>query len=288
MKRTHWRIIGVAGLLLLASSCVSTKKHNLLNADLIRTENERDRALGRVTRLEDDAARATAERARLQKELAALKTNYADLRSQYSRLVADNSADAARMLGQIEESRAKLAEREARMAELEQTLRNREEALNAIRRKVADALLGFEGKGLTITQRDGKVYVSMEEKLLFRSGSFDIDPEGARAVRDLSTVLAQNPDINVMVEGHTDSVSYRGSGNLKDNWDLSMKRATTVTRLILENQSVEASRITAAGRGEFLPLAPNDSPENRQRNRRTEIILTPKLDELLQLTAGAG
>ena len=123
----------------------------------------------------------------------------------------------------------------------------------------------------------------MEDKLLFRSGSFEIDPNGAQAVRDLSDVLAQNPDINVMVEGHTDDVPYRSNGQLRDNLDLSAKRATTVVRFLLENKAIAPSRIIAAGRGESLPVATGKTAEDRAKNRRTEIILTPKLDELMQL-----
>ena len=131
--------------------------------------------------------------------------------------------------------------------------------------------------------RDGKVYVSMEDKLLFRSGSYQIGPEGERAVRDLSNVLAANPDINVMVEGHTDNVPYTPNAYLKDNLDLSAKRATTVVRLLLENKAIQPSRIIAAGRGESLPVDPAKTAEARAKNRRTEIILTPKLDELMQI-----
>ena len=123
----------------------------------------------------------------------------------------------------------------------------------------------------------------MDDKLLFRSGSFEIDPNGARAVHDLATVLAQNPDINVMVEGHTDDVPYRPNGQLRDNLDLSAKRATTVVRLLLENKGIAPSRSIAAGRGESLPVASGKTSEARAKNRRTEIILTPKLDELMQL-----
>jgi chemotaxis protein MotB len=187
------------------------------------------------------------------------------------------------MLRELEDKEMALSDRSRRVAELEGMLRSREEAIDAIRRKVTDALTGFEGKGLSISIRNGNVYVSMDDKLLFRSGSFEIDPNGARAVRDLSEVLAQNPDINVMVEGHTDDVPYRSNGQLKDNLDLSAKRATTVVRLLLENKQIAPSRIIAAGRGESLPVDPAKTSEARAKNRRTEIILTPKLDELMQL-----
>jgi len=275
------------GILLMAAalsvSCVSTKKYNMLNAESMRIDSERLRALEKISSLE-------AELDDEQKTYEELSAQHAKLQNDYRNLLTQTSSEAARMLTELQANQAELEkhremmmEREKQLAELEQILRNREAALSEIRRKVADALLGFEGKGLTVTQRGNHVYISMDDKLLFRSGSFEIDPNGARAVKDLAVVLAQNPDINIMVEGHTDNVPYRSNGNLRDNLDLSAKRATTVTRLLLENDGIDPVRITSAGRGEYLPLDSEDSSEARQRNRRTEIILTPKLDELMQL-----
>jgi chemotaxis protein MotB len=150
---------------------------------------------------------------------------------------------------------------------------------------VSDALLGFEGKGLTVTKKNGRVYVSMDEKLLFRSGSYDIDPRGAEAIRELGKVLATHPEINVMIEGHTDDVPFRGRGELRDNWDLSVKRATTVVRTLLQNSAIAPVRVIAAGHSEYAPLDNGSTAEARQRNRRTEIILTPRLNELLNILA---
>ena len=268
---------------LAAASCVSTKKYNQMKAEAMRLDSERVRALGRVDELDGTRQRLETELRQLREQAEALSVKHRKLEKDYNDLISRNSAEASAMLRQLQENQAELEKREARMAELEQMLRNREAALSEIRRKVADALLGFEGKGLTVTQRGGNVYVSMEDKLLFRSGSFEIDPEGARAVRDLGQVLAQNPDINILVEGHTDNVPYRAQGQLRDNWDLSVKRATTVVRLLLENPDIAPGRITAAGRGEFFPLDTADTREARQKNRRTEINLTPKLDELMEL-----
>jgi chemotaxis protein MotB len=127
------------------------------------------------------------------------------------------------------------------------------------------------------------VYVSLEEKLLFKTGQWDVDPKGQQALKELSNVLAQNPDINIMVEGHTDDVPMHGSGSVKDNWDLSVMRATAVTKILTQNQQIDPKRIIAAGRSEYLPLSSDKTPEGRQMNRRTEIILTPNLDELLEI-----
>ena len=178
---------------------------------------------------------------------------------------------------------AELSKRDQRMRELEAALNRKDAAVKALKQKVMSALTGFEGNGLSITTKNGKVYVSMDEKLLFKSGSYQVDQRGVQALGQLSKVLAQNKDINVMIEGHTDNVPYNGSGALKDNWDLSVKRATSIVRIIVHNKSVAASRLTVAGRGEFIPVESNSTSVGRSKNRRTEIILTPKLDELFRL-----
>lgn len=276
-----------AALLLLlagvACACVSNKKFNLMKAEALRLDGELNSANTRIDDLTRRNDTLTAKNLRLVSDSTRLYMSYTALQERYQKLLADGSAETARMLKELETSQMALNERSRRVNELEAMLRSREEAINAIRRKVTDALTGFDGKGLSISIKNGNVYVSMDDKLLFRSGSFEIDPNGARAVHDLATVLAQNPDINVMVEGHTDDVPYRPNGQLRDNLDLSAKRATTVVRLLLENKGIAPSRIIAAGRGESLPVASGKTSEARAKNRRTEIILTPKLDELMQL-----
>ena len=276
-----------AALLLLlagvACACVSNKKFNSMKAEALRLDGELNSANTRIDDLTRRNDTLTAKKLRLVSDSTRLYMSYTALQERYQKLLADGSAETARMLKELETSQMALNERSRRVNELEAMLRSREEAINAIRRKVTDALTGFDGKGLSISIKNGNVYVSMDDKLLFRSGSFEIDPNGARAVHDLATVLAQNPDINVMVEGHTDDVPYRPNGQLRDNLDLSAKRATTVARLLLENKGIAPSRIIAAGRGESLPVASGKTSEARAKNRRTEIILTPKLDELMQL-----
>ena len=276
-----------AALLLLlagvACACVSNKKFNSMKAEALRLDGELNSANTRIDDLTRRNDTLTAKNLRLVSDSTRLYMSYTALLERYQKLLADGSAETARMLKELETSQMALNERSRRVNELEAMLRSREEAINAIRRKVTDALTGFDGKALSISIKHGNVYVSMDDKLLFRSGSFEIDPNGARAVHDLATVLAQNPDINVMVEGHTDDVPYRPNGQLRDNLDLSAKRATTVVRLLLENKGIAPSRIIAAGRGESLPVASGKTSEARAKNRRTEIILTPKLDELMQL-----
>lgn len=165
-----------------------------------------------------------------------------------------------------------LKNREARVAELEDILKKKEQAAADLRKKLSDALIGFENKGLTITQRNGKVYVSLDESLLFASGKTNVEEKGVEALKHVAKVLEQNPDINVMVEGHTDDVAMKGAGEIKDNWDLSVMRATSVTKILLSSAKIDAQRITAAGRAEYFQLDTGKTPEARQKYRSNEII----------------
>tara|TARA_R110001592_G_scaffold29762_3_gene107473 strand:+ start:1197 stop:2204 length:1008 start_codon:yes stop_codon:yes gene_type:complete len=173
--------------------------------------------------------------------------------------------------------------RSKRVNELEAMISKKDSLVTALKNKVKDALLGFENNGLTIEQKNGKVYVSLDESLLFSSGSYSVGNKGTDVLKKLAKVLEQNQDINIVVEGHTDNVPLNGKGAIKDNWDLSVKRATSVVKIITDNSSVNPKRLTAAGRGEYLPLDMTNTAEGRKKNRRIEIILTPKLDELFQL-----
>lgn len=294
------KLLMFVALSLICSSCVSNKVYNASRAEVMRLESELSALRARHSALEQLNNELNGEKLGLQDNLSKLTADHEALRQQYAALDADRAklardldqlrdmldkgnAEASRMLQELQRNQADLEERSQRVEELESLLKAREEAISAIRRQVSDALLGFEGKGLTISTRDGKVYVSMEDKLLFRSGSYEIGRDGEKAVRDLAKVLAANPDINVMVEGHTDDVRYTPNAYLKDNLDLSAKRATTVVRLLLENKEIAPERIVAAGRGESLPVAEGKTAEARAKNRRTEIILTPKYDELMKL-----
>lgn len=171
----------------------------------------------------------------------------------------------------------------ARLIELETILNRKDSVVAALKDKVSKALLGFTNMGLAVETRNGKVYVSLEEQLLFKSGSTVVDPKGVSAIKKLAEVLEKNPDINIMVEGHTDDVPYIPSQTIKDNWDLSVLRATSIVRILMEGTKIEGNRIMASGRSKYLPIDPSIAPDARRKNRRTEIILSPKLDELFQI-----
>ncbi|MBE7640828.1 OmpA family protein [Salegentibacter sp. BLCTC] len=305
--------LAISGVFMF-TSCVSSKKYQELesrHADLKRenrntqSELEKYRDLDEeYSALKEDYAEATAERDRLKDELESARKNYAALKDSYDALeenssaaIAENSRQNRELLAELEEKEQALVAEQARLDklqrdldarsrrvdELESLIAAKDAKMNALKDAISKALTNFEGKGLTVEQRDGKVYVSMENKLLFSSGSWAVNAEGRQAVNQLGKVLAQNPDIAVLIEGHTDNVPYRGSGTLKDNWDLSTKRATSIVQILKENNNIDPQNLTAAGRGEYAPIATNDTAEGKAKNRRIEVILTPKLDEVTKL-----
>lgn len=188
--------------------------------------------------------------------------------------------------GELTQLNSDLQEREARVRELEDLMAKKDTAVNQLKNEMKAALIGFADKGITVEQRNGRVYVSMEAQLLFASGSTKVGTEGKKAVIQLAKALQGQKDLTVLVEGHTDSDKMSGTGPIKDNWELSAKRATAVVRIMLSNSHLDPSILTAAGRGEFSPIADNGTPEGKAKNRRIEVILTPNLDKLFEILDG--
>lgn len=298
-------------ILTLLSSCVTSKKFKDLENLYNDCTKNRDSLAIKNQQLSADLADATTRLSVLEKayndliaDTTAIGTEIRYLRSKnkelndlnttleesYMKLLKGSEKEMTDLITELRESKIKLQEREDELAQKSQRLKDLEEALaqkdrdvQNLKNKLLDALKGFKDSGLSVEIKNGKVYVSMSEKLLFASGSTEVDPKGIAALKELAKVLEKEKDINVMVEGHTDNVPLKGTGCNKDNWDLSVARANAITKIILGSASIEPSRITSAGRGEFFPLVPNDSPENRAKNRRTEIILTPNLNELFDI-----
>jgi chemotaxis protein MotB len=183
---------------------------------------------------------------------------------------------------ELNEKEKLLSEREKALAELQAIIARQDSITNRLNSTLRNALLGFNPDELSVEIRNGKVYVSMTDKLLFRSGSSTVEAKGREALKLLADVLAKNPDIDILVEGHTDNVPIKTSV-YKDNWDLSVARATSIVRILSADFKITPTRMTASGRGEYFPRADNATSEGRARNRRTEIILSPKLDELMEL-----
>ena len=184
---------------------------------------------------------------------------------------------------ELNKAQKDLNERSERVIELEKIIQEKDSSVTAIKQKVQKALTGLEGDGLTIEQRNGKIYISLEEDLLFESGKYIINQNGVNALNKLSSALANQLDLEILVEGHTDNIQGNGRGAIKDNWDLSVMRATSVVKILLENQSMNPLQLTAAGRGEHNPIATNETPEGRKMNRRIEMILSPSLDDLYDI-----
>ncbi len=218
------------------------------------------------------------------KLIAQLNDTRTDLQKKEDEL-KKKQADLSDRESKLAELKVSLKEREDKVAELQGVLNQKDSAVKALKDAVTNALVGFVNNGLSVEQKNGKVYVSMEEQLLFASGSTVVDKRGEDALKKLAVVLESKKDINIMVEGHTDNVPIQGtlSSGAKDNWDLSVLRATSVVKIITKNSGVEPIRISASGRGPFFPLDSASSADARKKNRRTEIILTPKLDELLKV-----
>ena len=315
------KLLLFAFLGLLSTSCISTKVHKTLQekydilaneADQLRQKNEvRDSENTELQRTLTDARR---DMSILQEdttskfdELRALTTKYDRLSKQYDYLLDNNTTlitasarENITLMGQLNTMQTRLQAKEdslnterrllergqRRVNELEGVIHRKDSTVAYVRQKVSDALLGFNGNGLTVNMRDGKVYVSLENSLLFAPGSWNVAANGQVALENLAKVLAENSDITVLVEGHTDNDAYRGQSQVKDNWDLSVLRATNVVKILTKNAGMNPERITAAGRGEYVPLVENSSQENKAINRRTEIILTPDLTELANLLEG--
>ncbi len=239
-----------------------------------------------IAKMKEKSAISDAETAKLLTELQALQENLQKREDALKTAQLKLSEDKARLVNlnkELQNNQALLNEKSKRVEELEKMIVAKDSALTSFKEKLSHALLGLEGDGLTIEQRNGKVYVSLEEQVLFKSGKWEVDPKGQAALKKLATVLVDNPDINIMIEGHTDNVPYKGSTGIKDNWDLSVKRSTSIVKILLKNKDLDAKRIIAAGRGEFLPIDLSDTKEGRAKNRRTEIILTPNWDEVFKV-----
>lgn len=316
MKLKQRLIIAVT--VLVVTSCVSPKvykdlesKYATLKQENRKLSKENESLLAGKTSAENGLKQlqaaydeAVAERDQLRSDYAATKSNLDNLKASYEALeknssaaITKNSQKNRELLAQLEAKEQALAsenerleklkkaleERSSRIAELENVIATKDAAMTQLKNAISRALTDFEGKGLTVEQRGGKVYVSMENKLLFQSGSWAVGTDGKTAVRSLGNVLAENPDIAVLIEGHTDNVPYSGNGALTSNWDLSTKRATAIVNILRENTAINPENLTAAGRGEYAPIASNTTEEGKAKNRRIEVILTPKLDELSRL-----
>jgi chemotaxis protein MotB len=260
------------------TSCVvlSPKKYKALLARQDSLNNGWSESQLSGSNLEKQAAQLRRDTADLYGRLNELQGKYDNVDGNYKKLKSNSSTEISKLSEDLKK-------REQRLKEVEDVLRKRDEASNKLKEKLQGALLGFTKSGLTVEMKNGKVYVSLTDKLLFPSGSIVIDEKGKQALSQLAKVLKEQPEIIIAVEGHTDSQKINNLGQIKDNWDLSVLRSTSVVRFLTETEKVPGIRLTATGKGEFQPLEANATPEGRSKNRRIEIVLSPKLDELYNL-----
>ena len=291
------RIITFALFILTMNSCVSTRIFNDLESRYALLKNNYTQQTKTIEKIKNDLDELNKKYKAQEKSLSltydslrAKKQSLEKLKTSLE-LLKENSESALRvrisenekLMERISERENELADKITRVDDLERLISQQKELMQGLKEKLSNALLNYEGKGLSVEARDGKVYVSMENKLLFQSGSWDVETEGKSALASLGEVLSDNPDISILIEGHTDNVPFTGRGSIKGNWDLSTKRATSIVNILLENPEILPQNLTAAGRGEYLPIAPNSTREGRSANRRIEVILSPQLDKITQI-----
>jgi chemotaxis protein MotB len=277
----------IFGLFLLGtlSSCVvmSKKKFQKVLSQKDSLSVGWDAAKVKIQSLEEELAGLRKDTSSLNRKIEGLNSDLSLLNATYAALRDNSSSEIRKLSGDLNSLSEDLKKREARLKEVEEVLRKRDEATNALKEKLQKALLGFQESGLMVEIKNGKVYVSLTDKLLFDTGSIIIDDKGKQALQELAKVLNTQPEINISVEGHTDNQKVGNLGQIKDNWDLSVLRATSVVRYLTDLQKISPERLMATGKGQFQPIALANTVEDRSRNRRIEIVLSPKLDELYNL-----
>lgn len=285
--------------LITMSSCVSRKLYNDLDAQYKESLSENDKLSDELEILNssnsdlekikrDLAAQLRdlqGERKLLNDQINAAQRKLKDLELSYSNLEQFNEKSLQAEAARLAKATSELELKSQRVQELEALLAANDQQMQLLRDNLSLALNDFQGRGLTIEQKNGKVYVSMENKLLFNSGSWSVNKQGKSAVEQITNVLAQNPDITVVIEGHTDDDRILGNlgEGVKNNWDLSAKRALAIVNIIIQNPDIVKSNIMAAARSQYAPIADNTTSEGKAKNRRIEIILTPNLDKINQM-----
>ncbi len=314
MMQNRTAVVSMLTLMAGLAACVPARKYEELNTRYKAMQENESAALAKAQQAEAALKdqQVTLEDLRRRKEmlerdtltlgtsLRHMTTQYDkinklnnELLDKYNALLAGGNQENRKLLTDLEANRLKLqnkedslsvlsaslADREAKLATLQAELDKKDKAMTALKDRVSQALTGFEGKGLTVTQKDGQIYVRLENQLLFPSGSTVVDAKGREAIGKLAKAIEGEKDINIMVEGHTDTDKVLPGAAYKDNWDLSVLRATSVVRILLEGSTIDPVRITAAGKSQYEPADPND----KAKNRRIEVILAPDLKQLYEL-----
>lgn len=272
------------------SSCVSQSTYDEMVAKRDSLQKVADSYLLNYKNSEDKVFAQNIEAQTLKNDLAKQKQTVETLKSQLESLKQNANKENSELLDKISQLEAdklklqsQIQKNELKLNDINDKLKARERAMNSLKERLNKALLGFTESGLTVSIKDGKVYVSLSSQLLFKSGSTAIDKTGQEALLELAKVLNQQQDLNILVEGHTDNQPVSGGGRFDDNWDLSVLRSTEVVRFLTQKGAVEPTRVTASGKSEYYPISSNETKETRSANRRTDIIITPKLDEVMNM-----
>jgi chemotaxis protein MotB len=268
MKRTIYVISSFLVLSMIFTACGPGKKLVASRAHVGSLQMDSTTTHGQLTDCNSQVTTLSAEKASLQDQKAALQNQNASVHNDLNALSSSTEMT--------------IADQATRLKNLQNIIQSQKDVLSRLKNSISDALMKYKTDELSVSIKDGSVYVSLSEKLLFKSGSAVVDPKGVAALRSLALVLNSTKDINVLIEGHTDNVPIK-TALFKDNWDLSTSRATSIVRILTKDNGFDSRRITSSGRSEFRPLNPNDSPEGRAGNRRTEVILSPDLNELYKM-----
>ncbi|MGL5787102.1 MAG: OmpA family protein [Bacteroidales bacterium] len=264
--------------LLMSTSCVSKKQYLL-------SESGRQDAISRGDALQRELALSKSTNEHYSKRISDLQKDTTELGKKarsFQAMLSSNMSQKEKLDAMLQQKREELDQREQTINELQSMIDAQNNRVAQLLSSVQDALLGFGSEELTVTQKNGKVYVAMSDKLLFQSGSAKLDKRGIEALGKLAEVLNKQNDIDVYIEGHTDSKPIN-TVQFKDNWDLSVIRATSVSRILIKDYGVNPLQIVPSGRAEFMPVSDNETADGRSKNRRTEIIMAPKLDKLLEI-----
>lgn len=269
-------------IILSSSSCVSTSTYDAQVQKADSLQKVLQGVINEKNQVSSSNAGNLAIIADVNEEIRICKEKVRSLEQQVEQATKSSSEEIKSLLTQLEKAEEDLFERESKLRELQSLIKQRDSSMNALRERVEQSLLGFKDSGLEIEVKNGKVYVKMSNQLLFKSGSTVIDQRGRDALSQLAMVLSQQTDISIMIEGHTDNKPINNA-RIADNWDLSVLRSTEVARILTIENGIDPKRISASGRSQFMPTDEADTQEARANNRRTEIILSPKLDELFNL-----
>ncbi len=272
-------------------SCVSSKKFKAAQADYATLQGQYTQLQGNLNDCNTAKNQLTSDKAGLEKNIADLNRQLELLKqnnTQALKQLEDMSVISSAQAESIKKSMDNIGAKDAYIATLQQQMARKDSLNMALVMNLKGAIGNLDDKDINIKVDKGVVYIDISDRLLFKSGKYDITDQAKTVLGKVAAVLKNQPDIEFMVEGHTDNVAYKGAGMLQDNWDLSVKRATSVVRILQNQYGLDPSKMAAAGRSEYKPIADNSTAEGKATNRRTRIVILPQLDQFFKLLEPNG